>query len=88
MTSVDETYTGYHRVPSAVPSRTLAWNVYGKGVESVGRDGRPVFAMRARAHTVVLPERSFLRSALRDRQPAFVAAVRTTLASVIGPGTS
>ena len=41
MTSVDETYTGYHRVPSAVPSRTLAWNVYGKGVESVGRDGRP-----------------------------------------------
>ena len=41
MTSVDETYTGYHRVPSDVPSRTLAWNVYGKGVESVGREGRP-----------------------------------------------
>ena len=41
MTSVKETYVDYHRVPSAIPSRTLAWNVYGKGVESVGRDGRP-----------------------------------------------
>jgi threonine dehydrogenase-like Zn-dependent dehydrogenase len=41
MTSVDETYQSYHRVPSVIPSRTLAWNVYGKGVESVGRDGRP-----------------------------------------------
>jgi threonine dehydrogenase-like Zn-dependent dehydrogenase len=41
MTTVEETYTGYHRVPSVVPSRTLAWNVYGKGVESVGRDGQP-----------------------------------------------
>src|SRR5438046_10419844 len=33
-------YAGYHAPPKA-PSRTLAWNVYGKGVESVGRDGRP-----------------------------------------------
>src|SRR5437588_10698420 len=41
MTSVNETYVDYHRVPSAIPGRTLAWNVYGKGVESVGRDGRP-----------------------------------------------
>jgi len=41
MTSVDEAYQGYHRVPSVIPTRTLAWNVYGKGVESVGRDGRP-----------------------------------------------
>ncbi|TMC46863.1 MAG: zinc-binding dehydrogenase [Chloroflexi bacterium] len=41
MSSADETYQTYHRVPSAIPSRTLAWNVYGKGVESVGRDGRP-----------------------------------------------
>ena len=41
MTSVNETYVDYHRVPSDIPNRTLAWNVYGKGVESVGRDGRP-----------------------------------------------
>jgi len=26
---------------SDVPAKTLAWNVYGKGVENVGRDGRP-----------------------------------------------
>ena len=24
-----------------MPSETLAWNVYGKGIDSVGRDGRP-----------------------------------------------
>jgi len=26
---------------SDVPAKTLAWNVYGKGVENVGRDGQP-----------------------------------------------
>ena len=40
MTVATEAYAAYHLVPKA-PSRTLAWNVYGKGVESVGRDGRP-----------------------------------------------
>jgi L-sorbose 1-phosphate reductase len=36
-----EAYAAYRLVPPKAPSRTLAWNVYGKGVESVGRDGRP-----------------------------------------------
>jgi threonine dehydrogenase-like Zn-dependent dehydrogenase len=40
MTAASEAYASYRMVPKA-PSRTLAWNVYGKGVESVGRDGRP-----------------------------------------------
>ncbi|HKC90588.1 MAG TPA: alcohol dehydrogenase catalytic domain-containing protein [Candidatus Limnocylindria bacterium] len=40
MTEADEAYTAY-RAPPKAPSLTLAWNVYGKGVESVGRDGRP-----------------------------------------------
>jgi threonine dehydrogenase-like Zn-dependent dehydrogenase len=40
VTQVSEAYATYHLVPKP-PSRTLAWNVYGKGVESVGRDGRP-----------------------------------------------
>jgi threonine dehydrogenase-like Zn-dependent dehydrogenase len=31
----------YRRLSKTVPTETLAWNVYGKGVESVGRDGRP-----------------------------------------------
>ena len=33
-------YDAYHGLPAA-PSTTLAWNVYGKGIERVGRDGRP-----------------------------------------------
>jgi len=41
MTETSETYAAYRIVPPKAPSRTLAWNVYGKGVESVGRDGRP-----------------------------------------------
>ena len=40
MTETNETYEAYHATPKA-PSRTLAWNVYGKGVENVGRNGRP-----------------------------------------------
>ena len=40
MSEKNGAYSAYHAVPKA-PSRTLAWNVYGKGVESVGRDGRP-----------------------------------------------
>src|SRR2546430_8158999 len=36
-----EAYAAYRLAPSQAPSRTLAWNVYGKGVESVGREGRP-----------------------------------------------
>ena len=34
-------YAAYGDVPPKAPNRTLAWNVYGKGVESVGRDGKP-----------------------------------------------
>lgn len=40
MTQASDAYASYRMVPKA-PNRTLAWNVYGKGVESVGRDGRP-----------------------------------------------
>ena len=40
MSEQTEAYAAY-RAPPKAPSRTLAWNVYGKGVESVGRDGRP-----------------------------------------------
>jgi threonine dehydrogenase-like Zn-dependent dehydrogenase len=40
MTEPNEAYAAYGAAPTA-PSRTLAWNVYGRGVESVGRDGQP-----------------------------------------------
>jgi threonine dehydrogenase-like Zn-dependent dehydrogenase len=40
MKETNEAYDAY-RAPPKAPSRTLAWNVYGKGVENVGRNGRP-----------------------------------------------
>lgn len=69
-------YGGTINVPEIRPRNAKALHFY------VG--GKEVFAMRARAHTVTMPERSFLRSALRDRREAFLAAVRATLAKVLG----
>jgi threonine dehydrogenase-like Zn-dependent dehydrogenase len=34
-------YTAYGALREAPPAETLAWNVYGKGIEQVGRAGRP-----------------------------------------------
>jgi len=39
--------------------------------------------MRARAHDIRMPQRSFLRSALADRREAFVAAVREALLRIL-----
>jgi len=36
----ERAYAAYHEAPRS-PSTTLAWNVYGKGIENVGREGRP-----------------------------------------------
>jgi threonine dehydrogenase-like Zn-dependent dehydrogenase len=41
MIDVADRYASYQALPERVPSETLAWNVYGKGIEAVGRDGRP-----------------------------------------------
>src|SRR5438093_9506563 len=41
MIATTAAYTAYRQVPRSIPTRTLAWNVYGVGVERVGRDGRP-----------------------------------------------
>src|SRR5207247_4426029 len=38
---VADRYLTYQALPDRAPTETLAWNVYGKGVEAVGRDGRP-----------------------------------------------
>lgn len=46
--------------------------------------GADVFARSTRPHLIRLPERSFLRSAVADRRPAFIAAVRATLRRVLG----
>jgi L-sorbose 1-phosphate reductase len=41
MITTKSAYAAYHTVPKTIPTRTLAWNVHGAGVENVGRDGRP-----------------------------------------------
>lgn len=41
MIDTAERYAAYQAVPDRAPTRTLAWNVYGRGIENVGRDGRP-----------------------------------------------
>jgi threonine dehydrogenase-like Zn-dependent dehydrogenase len=38
---VADRYAAYQAVPERTPTATLAWNVYGKGIDHVGRDGRP-----------------------------------------------
>ena len=42
MTTVASTsYDAYRDAAEPIPSEVLAWNVYGTGIERVGRDGRP-----------------------------------------------
>lgn len=69
-------YGGTIHVPEIRPRQAKALRFYVGGVA--------VFARRARAHDVHMPQRSFLRSALADRREAFVAAVRATLAEILG----
>lgn len=63
--------------PGSVPRRA-------KALHWIAASGASVFAMSTRPHVIRLPERSFLRSALADRRAAFVAAVRATLARILG----
>lgn len=37
----NERYEQYKRAVESVPQRTWAWNMYGSGLENIGRDGRP-----------------------------------------------
>jgi threonine dehydrogenase-like Zn-dependent dehydrogenase len=39
--AVEDRYAAYQAVPERLPAETLAWNVYGKGIEAVGRDSHP-----------------------------------------------
>jgi HK97 gp10 family phage protein len=59
-------------IPEIVPvkARVLAW-VSG---------GKTVFAMRARAHTVTMPERSFLRSSLAEMRDEIVEGLTEAVA--------
>jgi phage gpG-like protein len=46
--------------------------------------GAVLFRKRTAPHEIRMPERSYLRSALRERREAFFAAVRATIARVLG----
>lgn len=37
----NESYEKYRRAVDSVPEKTWAWNMYGPGLESVGREGKP-----------------------------------------------
>ena len=39
--SAEWTFDQYRRGDTPLPRPNLAWNTYGKGIESIGRDGRP-----------------------------------------------
>lgn len=41
VTTTTTAYDAYRRADEPIPSQVLAWNVYGSGIERVGRDGRP-----------------------------------------------
>lgn len=65
-------YGGTINIPEIRPRRVKALHFYVGGAE--------VFAARTRPHTVTMPERSFLRSSLKERAEAFQAAVRDAIA--------
>lgn len=69
-------FGGVIHVPPMVPVRAKALHWI--------QDGRDVFAKSTRAHDVTMPERSYLRSALADRRDAILAAIRATIARVMG----
>jgi threonine dehydrogenase-like Zn-dependent dehydrogenase len=48
--AVEDRYAAYQAVPERLPAETLAWNVYGKGIEAVGRDGHPERVPVGRPH--------------------------------------
>lgn len=69
-------FGGVVHVPPLVPVRA-------KALHWVSPAG-DVFAKRTKAHDVRIPERSYLRSALEDRRPSILAAIRAAIAKVFG----
>ena len=62
-------FGGTIHVPEITPvnARALHW---------IGKDGASVFAMRVKAHDVVMPERSFMRVAFAEFTERIEAAIR------------
>lgn len=58
--------------------------IHAKALHWIGEGGEDVFAMSTRPHTVNIPERSYLRSALADLRPAILAALRRAIQKAFG----
>ena len=67
-------YGGRIEVPAIVPKTA--------GALAFGYGGRMVFAKRARAHAVQIPERSYMRTSLAEFAPLFDDAIRRLAADI------
>lgn len=67
-------YGGTVHIPAIRPvsARVLHWT----------SGGGNVFAMYARAHDVRIPERSYLRSSLREMQPVMISRLRAAISEI------
>jgi phage gpG-like protein len=68
-------YGGVINIPEITPTKAQALHFFYKG--------KWVFAMRAKAHSVTMPERSFVRSSLRELAPQIELELRETLREAI-----
>lgn len=64
-------YGGTIHIPEVVPVKAKALRF------SVG--GKDIFAMRAKAHDVHIPERSFLRSSLKEQREEIIAGLKAAV---------
>lgn len=65
-------FGGIIHVPEITPTKA-------KSLHWVGKSGEEVFAMRARAHDVVMPERSFMRSSFAEFRDRIEAEIRAAV---------
>ncbi len=68
-------YGGRVNIPEIVPRRAQALHF------TIG--GRSVFAKRVRAHSVTIPERSYMRSSLREKQADIVAGLNRAVGQAV-----
>jgi len=70
-------FGGTINVPEIVPVKAKALHFLAGGAD--------VFATRARAHTVTMPERSFMRSSLADMRQAIIDGLREAAQQGVAP---
>jgi phage gpG-like protein len=69
-------FGGIIHVPEIVPAKAKALHwVF---------EGKDVFAKRARAHDVTMPERSYMRSTLKEMEPEIAAGLKAAVLRALG----